>query len=59
MDVLQNMMLFSELVKCGGNVYTSACPIPLLSNSSPRSVQIPRTMTIKKLSKMVCMEYMR
>ena len=22
MDVLQNMMLFSELVKCGGNVYT-------------------------------------
>lgn len=36
-----------------------ACPIPLLSNSSPRSVQIPRTMTIKKLSKMVCMEYMR
>ena len=36
-----------------------ACPIPLLSNSSPRSVQIPRTMTIKKLSKIVCMEYMR
>ena len=22
MDVLQNMMLFSELVQCGGNVYT-------------------------------------
>ena len=22
MNVLQNMMLFSELVQCGGNVYT-------------------------------------
>ena len=22
MDVLQNMMLLSELVQCGGNVYT-------------------------------------
>ena len=22
MDVLQNMMLYSELVQCGGNVYT-------------------------------------
>ena len=22
MDVLQNMMLFSELIQCGGNIYT-------------------------------------
>ena len=26
MDVLQNMMLFSELVQCGGNIYTLLRP---------------------------------